>query len=203
MTRFPERFAVGSSPVPRRDATRERRSWGQRLLIAANAVALVGAVATAGSLAYSNSRLEGVDRVALEDVLDQEDVEPGDPMNLLIVGTDDASGLADDDSVKAFRDSPDVAGQHTDTIMVLRLDPRAGRPRCCRCPATCGSTSPAPAEQRINTAFQTGGPQLLIQTIQRELRDPHQPLRPGRLRRLQELVDIVGGVPDRLPTAGS
>lgn len=200
MTRFPERCAVGSSPVPRRDATGERRSWGQRLLIAANAVALVGAVATAGSLAYSNSRLEGVDRVALEDVLDQEDVEPGDPMNVLIVGTDDASGLADDDSVKAFRDSPDVAGQHTDTIMVLRLDPRAGTAQVVSLPRDLWvPIAGTDTEQRINTAFQTGGPRVLIQTVRENFGIPINHFVQIDFAGFRDLVDIVDGVPISFP----
>jgi LCP family protein required for cell wall assembly len=186
--------------VPRRDPTRARRSWGQRLLIAANACALVAAVATAGSLAYSNSRLEGVDRVVLGDVLEKEDVEPGDPMNILLVGIDDASGLADGDSVKDFRDSPDVAGQHTDTIMILRLDPRAATAQMVSLPRDLWvPIAETDASQRINTALQTGGPARLIKTIDENFGIPIHHFVQVDFAGFRELVDIVDGVPISFP----
>ncbi|QYG92446.1 LCP family protein [Iamia sp. SCSIO 61187] len=186
--------------MPRGDETRPRRSWGQRLLIVANAVALVGAVVTAGSLAYSNSRLEGVGRVALGDVLVEEDVEPGDPMNVLIVGIDDASRLADDDSVKAFRDSPDVAGQHTDTIMVLRLDPRAGTAQIISLPRDLWvPIADTGTEQRINTALATGGPARLIKTIDENFGIPINHFVQVDFAGFRELVEIVDGVPIHFP----
>jgi LCP family protein required for cell wall assembly len=186
--------------VPRRDPTRGRRSWGQRLLIVANAVALVGAVATAGSLAYSNSRLEGVDRVALGDVLDPEDVEPGDPMNVLIVGVDDASGLSDGDSVKSGREGPDVAGQHTDTIMILRLDPRAGTAQMVSLPRDLWvPIAETGTEQRINTALQSGGPARLIRTIDEVFGIPVHHFVQVDFAGFRELVEIVDGVPISFP----
>lgn len=186
--------------MPRREGPRARRSWGQRLLIAANAVALIGAVATAGSLAYSNSRLEGVDRVALGDVLERDDVEPGDPMNVLIVGVDDASGLDDSDSVKAGRDAPDVAGQHTDTIMILRLDPRAGSAQVVSLPRDLWvPIAGNDGEQRINTALQDGGPAGLIQTIGQNFGIPIHHFVQVDFAGFRELVDIVDGVPISFP----
>lgn len=186
--------------MPRRDPTRERRSWGQRLLIAANALALLGALVTAGSLAYSNSRLEGVDRVALGDVLDPEEVEPGDPMNVLIVGIDDASGLSDEDSVKSGREGPDVAGQHTDTIMILRLDPRAGTAQMVSLPRDLWvPIAETGTEQRINTALQSGGPARLIRTIDEAFDIPIHHFVQVDFAGFRELVEIVDGVPISFP----
>ncbi|HEX7131136.1 MAG TPA: LCP family protein [Iamia sp.] len=186
--------------MPRREGTRERRSWGQRLLITGITLALFGAMATAGSLAYSNSRLEGLGRVALSDVLTDEDAEPGDPMNVLIVGIDDASGLADGDSVKDFRDSPDVAGQRTDTIMILRLDPRAGTAQMLSLPRDLWlPIAEVETEQRINAAFQTGGPARLIKTIDENFDIPIHRFVQVDFAGFRELVDIVDGVPIEFP----
>jgi LCP family protein required for cell wall assembly len=186
--------------VPRREGTRERRSWGQRLLITGITLALFGAMATAGSLAYSNSRLEGLDRVALGDVLTDEDAEPGDPMNVLIVGIDDASGLADGDAVKDFRDSPDVAGRHTDTIMILRLDPRAGTAQMLSLPRDLWvPIAGTGSEQRINTAFQIDGARGLIQTIDENFDIPIHHFVQVDFAGFRELVDIVDGVPVEFP----
>lgn len=186
--------------MPRRGRTRERRSWGQRLLISVNAVALVAALATAGSLAYSNSRLEGIDRVALDDVLDEESGEPGEPMNVLIVGIDNAEDLPDGDSVKAFRDAPDVAGNHTDTIMVLRLDPRAGTAQMLSLPRDLWiPIAETDTEQRINTAFSTGGPRRLIKTIAENFDIPIHRFVQVDFAGFRELVDIVDGVPIHFP----
>ena len=78
------------------------------------------------------------------------------PQNFLIVGTDTADGLPDDDPVRVGRDS----GVRTDTIMLVRLDPQteraalllaAARPLPARSPARAaalGSTAPSRADRR-------------------------------------------------------
>lgn len=180
----------GSTPAP-------RRTLGQRLLIALTTVALVGAVATAGALAYSNSRLERLDRYDLSEVTRADELAAGDPQNYLLVGIDDATGLDEDDSVRANRDD---VGLNTDSIMVLRVDPGERTasilsfPRDLWVPIAGTDT-----EQRLNAALATGGPARLIATIDETFGIPiHHYVQLG-FAGFGDLVDLVDGVPVHFP----
>lgn len=183
--------------MPRGDGTRPRRSWGQRLLIVANAVALVGAVVTAGSLAYSNSRLEAVDRYDLSGVTEADEVAAGDPQNYLVVGVDDASGLDEGDSVRTGRDA---IGLQTDTIMILRVDPRDTSAQILSFPRDLWvPIADTGSDQRLNAALATGGPERLIQTIDEDFGIPIHHYLQVDFAGFRDLVEVVGGVPVTFP----
>lgn len=183
--------------MPKPEGTRVRRSWGQRLLIATNAVALVGAVTVAGSLAYSNSRLKQVDRYDLSGVTEADEVATGDPQNYLVVGIDDASGLEEGDSVRTGRDP---IGLQTDTIMVLRVDPRDASAQILSFPRDLWvPIADTDSDQRLNAALATGGPERLIQTIDQDFGIPIHHYVQVDFAGFRELVDVVGGVPVSFP----
>ncbi len=185
-----------------RRAARPRRTWPQRAVISLNAVALLAAAVTATSLAYSNDRVADVTRTVIpRGVLrgsggGDDERSPTEVQNFLIVGVDDASGLAEGDKVKLR----ETEGKLTDTIMVLRLDPVAETadllsfPRDLYVPLA-GST----AEGRINSAFNVGGPVRLIQTIGEDFGIPIDHYVELDFAGFRELVDVVGGVPVWFP----
>jgi LCP family protein required for cell wall assembly len=176
--------------------TTATRSWAQRLLIGVNAVALVGAASAAGFLAYSNDRLADVDRLALSDVTQYDELEAGDPQNYLIVGVDDASGLDAGDSVRTGRDQ----GALTDTIMVLRVDLKAATADLVSFPRDLWvPIADTGAEQRINAAYATGGPERLIRTINENFGIPVHHYLQVDFAVFRKLVDVVGGVPVHFP----
>ena len=160
---------------------------------------LAAALVTAGTLAYSNDRLSEVERVDLSDVTAAEELAAGDPQNYLIVGVDDASGLGEGDSVKN-RESGDLAGQHTDSIMVLRIDPAEATARLLSFPRDlwvpiAGSDS----NQRINTALSTGGAERLIQTIDEDFGIPIHHYLQVDFADFKTLVEEIDGVPVQFP----
>ncbi len=99
-----------------------RRTWPQRLLIAFNVVCVVGALGTAGVLAYFNDKLGDVTRIQLggDTLREEEERPPGAALNYLLVGADDATGSTGVDTIGRGN----VTGARTDTIMVLRVDPK-------------------------------------------------------------------------------
>src|SRR5688500_14447606 len=101
---------------------RPRRSWPQRLLIAFNLSFIAGTLVAAGGLGYLNWKLDQLPRIELGDDVLEEVEAPGEPQNYLIVGTDSAAGLSEDDPVTIGREN---LGVLSDTIMVLRVDPDA------------------------------------------------------------------------------
>lgn len=178
-------------------APSSRRSWPQRLLIAANAVALVAAVTTAGALAYGNSRIARLDRLDLSEDLRADELAAGDPQNYLVVGIDDASGLPDGDPTK---NREVVAGQLSDTIMIVRVEPETGEARVLSIPRDLWvPIADTDYEQKINSAMETGGAVRLVRTIEQNFGIPIHHFVQVDLAGFRDLVDIVGGVPVYFP----
>lgn len=160
-------------------------------------MAVLAAVVTAASLAYSNDRVADLTRTVIPPgVLRDEASGPTEVQNFLIVGVDDAADLPEGDAVKVREDG----GKRTDTIMILRLDPMEQRadilsfPRDLYVPIA-GSR----ADGRINSAFNTGGPVKLIQTIDEDFGIPIDHYIEMDFAGFRELVDVIGGVPVQFP----
>ncbi|HEX2381219.1 MAG TPA: hypothetical protein VHI95_01175, partial [Acidimicrobiales bacterium] len=89
------------------------RTWGQRAVLAFNVVACVGCLLAAGALTWTWQRVREIPRVELTGLLQPVDsaIAEGQVQNVLIVGTDSADGLPDDDPRRLGRG----AGIRSDT----------------------------------------------------------------------------------------
>lgn len=184
---------------PRHAARPRHRSWVERGIIGVNAVACVTCFALVAALTWSNDRVHDIPRIDLGAELTSTAADGGlddsQAVNVLIVGTDSADGLPDDDPVLIGRDH----GVRTDTIMVLRLVPGSQQasllslPRDLYVPiaGTRGSS-------RINAAIQ-GGPGRLVATITDALDLPIHQYVEVNFAGFRELVSAIGGVPVYFP----
>ena len=179
-------------------ASRTHRTWWQRGVIAINLVAAVACFALGAALTWTWQRVRDIPRIELGDQLTSVEtaVAEGDvAQNVLIVGTDSADGLPDDDPVRTGRDN----GVRTDTIMLLRIDPESEQasllslPRDLYVPIA-GTNGSA----RINAAFQ-GGPARLVATITDALDLPVHHYVEVDFAGFRELVGAVGGIPIYFP----
>ena len=179
-------------------AAARHRTWRQRAVIGVNAIACVTCFVLTGVLSWSWHRVREIPRIDLGHELAAADVgEVGDslPQNVLIVGTDSADGLPDDDPIRVGRD----AGVRTDTLMLLRIDPSAEQatllslPRDLYVPIA-GTSGSA----RINNAIQ-GGPARLVATVTDALDLPVHHYVEVDFAGFRELVDAIGGVPVYFP----
>ncbi len=95
----------------------------------------------------------------------------------------------------ARRSESEVGGQRSDTIMVLRIDPRQSARRSCRSARRpVGVDRRHGHKQRINTAF-SRGPDVLVATLQQNFGIPIQHFVEVDFAGFKGLVDAVGGVP--------
>lgn len=176
---------------------RVHRSLGQRLFIIFNSLCVIAALVTAGALVYLQGQLGQLQRVELGSVLD--DVTggrgSGTPLNYLLVGADSAEGLAADDPIQIGRNQ--VSGLRSDTIMILRLEPRSNRASLLSVPrdlwvpiAGTGSS------RKINNAINnSGGPEVLIRTVEDYFKIPIHHYLQLDFAGFRELVDAIDGVP--------
>lgn len=85
--------------------------------------------------------------------------------NWLLVGSDSRTGLSEEDAAKLSTGSGDF-GQRTDTIMIAHI-PVFGKPKLVSIPRDSFVDIPGNDKNKINAAFAFGGPQLLIDTVEK------------------------------------
>ena len=166
------------------------------MLIGLNVFIAFCLVATASAYGYLRWRYGDIPKLALGEVLrggGQDD--PGEPMNVLLVGSDTRAGVSKAEE-KKFGTTKDVGEEHSDTMMVLRADPKAKRAAILSIPrdlyVPIAGTN---RRDRINTAIQgDGGVSRLITTIRQELGIPIDHYVQVDFNGFRGIVDAVGGV---------
>ena len=176
-----------------------RRTWPQRLLITFNCLLIAGCLAAAGSIGYFYQRFGQLPRVDFAaGVLGEE--APGEPENYLLVGSDTRAFTAGDPGAEAsFGGAGAVAGQRADTIILIRVDPRAETAAMVSFPRDLWvDIAGADDRGRINTAFEDG-PEQLIRTITQNFGIPVHHYVQVDFAGFKGLVDAVDGVEVFLP----
>lgn len=166
-------------------------------------------VATATAYGYVTWRFGQVDVVpGIRTLLGQEPEEdPGDVMNVLVVGSDSRADIEGEDKEKFDDRRNPVTGQRSDTIMILHVDPKATKAAILSIPrdlwvpiAGTKGRDGKPRTGKINTAFEgKNGPANLIKTIQDNLDIDIDHYIQVDFNGFRSLVDTVGGVPVYFP----
>lgn len=175
---------------------RGRRTWRERALLCLSGSLSIALLVTAGGLAYVYTKYSQLSRVTLGSVL--TDSGSDEPQNFLLVGVDSAANLDPDDPATAGRES--IGGLRSDTVMVLRVEPRAGGASLLSLPRDLWVPLASGGNQRINAAIQNGGPGELIDTIEQYLGIPVHHYVQVDFAGFQELVDVIEGVDVYFPT---
>lgn len=158
---------------------------------------MLGLVIAAGVVSYGWWRWNQIGRedLALAASMDG-------PQNFLIVGSDTRTvveGDEDDPNADAFITSEDDvnAGQRSDTIMVVRVDPDAHTIDMISFPRDLWVEVPGTGgHERINTAYGLeGGPQRLVDTIKQNFGIDVNHYVEVDFRSFKGVVDAVDGVP--------
>src|SRR5579885_58357 len=141
----------GSDPIPIRPPPRPsygpvRRRW---LLFTAIAVAIL-VVLGLFSVVYAGARVASIHRISVAGL---HPAGPGSAQTILLVGSDSRAGESSA-AAQQFGSASQVAGQRSDTIILIHLDPGAGKASMLSIPrdlfVPIASTG---ASNRINTAF--------------------------------------------------
>jgi LCP family protein required for cell wall assembly len=148
---------------------RPPRRWPRRLLIGLNIFVALCLLATATGYLYYRHEFGKIGRVDVCKALRRcgNDVA-GQPMNVLLVGSDTRSTLSKADQ-RRYGSTAAVSGQRSDTILILHIDPKAKKASILSIPRDLWVTIPGTTKQtKINGTF-TNGPELLINTIKESL----------------------------------
>ena len=136
-----------------------------------------------GAVAYVLKSLGNIDRY---DDLGVDAVAAGEPRNYLVVGSDSRANVTD---------YGDVSGQRSDTIMVVRLDPKTKHADVLSIPRDLLVTISGSGETaRINSAYSISR-ETLIDTLRDNFNIEINHYIEVDFAGFQQLVDAVGGVP--------
>lgn len=116
-------------------------------------------------------------------------------MNFLVTGADNST----DKKCADLLDKGPRTGARSDTIMVIRLDPKTSRSAVLSFPRDLYVKIPGHGTSRINSAYRPNEPQLLIDTIQNEFGVPIDHYIQIDFCAFERLVSGVGGVSVPLP----
>lgn len=204
-----ERFDVGASffaSTSRRfDRHRRRRTTarvvGGTACVAVAAPAFFGAFQSHHVDGTPQTKISSVEGSTIDTTVDTTSVEDTMPLvsapadtfpqadptavNFLVVGTDDVSCSGSD--------------MRTDTIMVVRLDPKTHRAAILSFPRDLWVDIPGGGRARINSAYRANDPQLLIDTIKAEFRVSIDHFIQLNYCGFRKLVDSIGGVTIPVP----
>ncbi len=170
-----------------------RRTWGQRAVLTINVFGIVAALAVAWTLRAGDEVASSINRVELSGSLTP--AEPDDDgerssFNVLLVGYDSAANLDPDDPVAIGRQGERLG----DVIIIARIDQTTETATLLSIPRDLWVPIPGFEDNKINAAFQLGGPGLLVDTIEEHLGIPINNYVSVDLAGFEGLVDVVDHV---------
>lgn len=171
---------------------KSHRSWKRKLLVAFNCLLAVLLLAGVAGFGYVKWRFGQVSKIDLSKVLNNES-DAGDPMTILLVGSDSRENLAPGES-KSFGSASKVGGQRSDTIMLLHIDPKTKQAAILSLPRDLWVTiAGTKTKAKINSAFD-GGADQLISTIKQNFDIPIDHYVEVDFDGFKGIVDSIGGV---------
>jgi LCP family protein required for cell wall assembly len=168
-------------------SARRRRNLLRTLAILA---VLVAVLASAG-LVYGYRYADGLVRKGKRPVAGLTPVGSGQPMNILLVGSDSRTGLTRRQLGRI--QTVKMPGRRTDTIMVLHVSPRRDKAVMVSLPRDLRTTVDG-RTSKINTAFAVGGPGLLVRTVEQTTGLPINHYAEIDFAGFLKVVDALGGI---------
>jgi LCP family protein required for cell wall assembly len=166
-----------------------RRRWPRRTGIGlAILVVLVPLLGIAGYL-YVDSALGGIPRVGVPALTP---LKAGQPMDLLIVGSDSRSFVTTPGEARAFGSRSTQTGQRSDVIIIARFSPN-GEVEMMSIPRDTWVPIAGGGSNKINAAF-NNGPNQLVQTIQADFGIPINHVLMANFAGFEGMVNALGGI---------
>ncbi len=144
------------------------RAWTQRYVIALGVVFVLTIGGVVGANVMIDSSLAGIDRVQLRTAELPGEAEAG---NYLLIGSDSRAFIDNAIDAEQFGDKAVEAGQRSDTMMIVHVDPDTKKALVASIPRDMVVDVPGVGRTRINAAFAEAdsveaGAQKVIDTLQ-------------------------------------
>lgn len=176
-------------------------SFLRRLLIACVAVAVVAAVTVNAGQAYGKKKFDDAEKIRLgDDILTK--VDPGEPANFLLIGSDERNADQSAAEVAAFGSSDELGTDaRADVMMVLHVEPNQKRGMLVSFPRDLMVEVPGYGREQLNATYVLGGPALVIQTLEQNF----EPMKINHyievnFKSFKKIADAVGNINVWFPT---
>lgn len=172
---------------------RRHRSLRRKVLTGVVGLVVLGLLAAGGAYAYARYRYGQIKKVH---VASESPVSPGQPFNMLVVGSDSRLG---ESAGSGFGTAKLVQGQRSDVLMVWHVVPATKQititsiPRDTLVQMVGKNVTTFGKYNRINSAYNSG-PTLLVQTVQANFGIPISHVVQVNFSGFQGAVDALGGV---------
>ncbi len=194
--------APGTSRTTRRQKRRQdkrgrkkaKRSWIDRVLLAGVIVVALALVAVGSGYAYLQYRFNQVAKVTVKHL---KVAPPGQPFNVLLIGSDSRAQESTSD-VSHFGTQSETAGQRSDVVKIVHVVPATGQASVLSIPrdtmvTVAGDTAQTGTYDRINSTYGSG-PDQLVQTIQANFGIPIEHVVQIDFEGFRGAVDAIGGI---------
>ena len=167
-------------------------------------IVFLAAAGAGGLYFYARYRFDEIPKIHSKHLVKQA-AKPGQPFNVLLVGSDSRAFVSNATQIKAFGDEADAGGQRSDVTMVARFVPATKSVTVISIPRDLWvdipqNSSDISGMNRINAAYNSG-PDLLIQTIESVLHIPINHYISVGFPGFSGMVNALGGVTMDFPTA--
>jgi len=160
------------------------------------ALVITGSVATVGVVVVNRTIDRTVDRIPRIAV--NTAPEPDGGANYLLIGSDSRQFVETDEEATAFGDPSEETGKRSDTIMVIHVEPEAGRTTILSFPRDLWVNIPGIGNAKINAAFNSdlgGGPDTVIAALKSNFDIDINHYLEVDFVTFREIVDSLGRVP--------
>jgi LCP family protein required for cell wall assembly len=193
-------------PKTRRQRRRRPlRRWPRRILIAANVLVALSLLGAASAYGYVNWRLGQITRIPIlhltitgkgkqSKVTDGSSSSP--PFTMLVVGSDTRS-LSGGDCSDAG--AGDTGGQRSDSIILVRVIPKLKKLALLSIPRDTLVPIPGEGTTRINSAFNSGNPNLLVQVLNSDFGIEVNHFAEFNFQTFCDVANAIGGVEQYFP----
>ena len=144
-----------------------------------------------GAYFYLDTKLGDIRRIAVPALTPEQ---AGKPIDILLVGSDSRAFVSNAAQARAFGSKSTQSGQRSDVLIVMRLVPGSGRVDMLSIPRDTWVPIPGTGgSNRINAAFNSG-PNLLVETIQRDFKIPVNHVMLANFPGFVGMVNALGGI---------
>ncbi|MDQ4068240.1 MAG: LCP family protein [Actinomycetota bacterium] len=165
--------------------------WRGRLRTGLTVFVALCVVLVGVSYVYFRHQLSRLNRLDIPGLTDDA---AATVMNVLLVGSDTRETATGDIADATGKGDVGTAGQRSDTIMVLHIDPNRQKAAILSIPRDLYAAVPGHGKDKINSAFSTGGPTLLIRTIKDTLGIDINHYVEVDFAGFERIVNTIGGV---------
>jgi LCP family protein required for cell wall assembly len=173
---------------------KRKRSWLDRTLLAGVIVVALALIGVGTSYAYVQYRFHQVAKVTVKHL---RTAPPGQPFNVLLIGSDSRAGLSAQEQTHLGTEST-AGGQRSDVVKIVHVIPATGQVRILSIPRDTMVTLSQDTQvfgqyNRINATY-NNGPDELVQTIEANFGIPIEHVVQIDFAGFQGAVDAIGGI---------